>query len=120
MYQFDEENLEAVPITASQLLHSSFRYSDDLVFSGGKEVKSYGKYFQNVNKLFIEKINDKEMEFGLLLGVSSITGKILYECGINGCVNITDGEMYIEQEILIVQRFQQTVRAVEPRTGIEK
>ncbi|CAD1475311.1 unnamed protein product, partial [Heterotrigona itama] len=105
LYQFDEENLEAVPITTSQLLHSSFHYSDDLVFSGGKEVKSY---------------DNKEMEFELLLGVSSATGKILYECGINNCVNITDEEMYIKQEILIVQRFQQTVRAVEPRTGIEK
>lgn len=94
LYQFDEENLEEVPISASQLLHSSFRYSDDLVFSGGRERKSYG--------------------------VSSITGKILYECGISGCINITDGETYIEQEILIVQRFQQTVRAIEPRTGLEK
>lgn len=52
--------------------------------------------------------------------MSSITGKILYECGISGCINITNGETYIEQEILIVQRFQQTVRAIEPRTGIEK
>ncbi|OAD62097.1 Eukaryotic translation initiation factor 2-alpha kinase 3 [Eufriesea mexicana] len=87
LYQFDEENLEAVPISASQLLHSSFRYSNNLVFSGG---------------------------------ISSITGEILYECGINNCVNITNGEAYIEQEVLIVQRFQQTVRAVEPLTGIER
>lgn len=94
LYQFDEESLEAVPVSASQLLHSSFRYSDDLIFSGGREVKSYG--------------------------VSSITGKILYECGISGCINITDGETYIKQEVIIVQRFQQTVRAVEPRTGIER
>ncbi|XP_076169854.1 eukaryotic translation initiation factor 2-alpha kinase isoform X2 [Ptiloglossa arizonensis] len=94
LYKFDGENLETVPISATQLLHSSFRYSDDLVFSGGKEVKSYG--------------------------VSSTTGKILYECGINGCTNNTKGESYIEQNVLIVQRFQQTVRAVEPRTGIER
>lgn len=59
-------------------------------------------------------------KFFITLGVSSITGKILYECGISGCINITDGETYIDQEILIVQRFQQTVRAIEPRTGIEK
>lgn len=30
------------------------------------------------------------------------------------------GEGYIEQEVLIVQRYQQTVRAVEPHTGIER
>ncbi|XP_012284008.1 eukaryotic translation initiation factor 2-alpha kinase [Orussus abietinus] len=94
LYKFDGENLESIPVSAEQLLHSSFRYSDDLVFSGGKETRSYG--------------------------VSSITGKILYECNINGCVNITKSEGYVDQEVLIVQRFQQTVRAVEPRTGIER
>ncbi|XP_017892549.1 eukaryotic translation initiation factor 2-alpha kinase [Ceratina calcarata] len=94
LYKFDGDNLEAVPVSASQLLQSSFRYSDDLVFSGGREVKSYA--------------------------VSSTTGKILYECGINGCINTTDGETYIQQEVLIIQRFQQTVRAVEPHTGIER
>lgn len=94
LYKFDGENLEAIPVSANQLLHSSFRYSDDLVFSGGKEVKSYG--------------------------ISSTTGKILYECGINGCTNNTAKESYVEQEVLIVQRFQQTVRAVEPQSGIER
>lgn len=43
LYKFDGENLEAIPVSTDQLLHSSFRYSDDLVFSGGKETKSYGK-----------------------------------------------------------------------------
>lgn len=94
LYKFDGDNLEVVPVSASQLLQSSFRYSDDLVFSGGREVKSYG--------------------------VSTATGKILYECGIDGCTNTTDGETYIQQEVLIIQRFQQTVRAVEPHTGIER
>ncbi|XP_043248354.1 eukaryotic translation initiation factor 2-alpha kinase isoform X2 [Colletes gigas] len=93
LYKFDGENLESIPISAVQLLHSSFRYSEDLVFSGGREVNSYG--------------------------VSSATGKVLYECGINGCTN-TNGDSYIEQDVLIVRRYQQTVRAVEPRTGIER
>nr|XP_012137915.1 PREDICTED: eukaryotic translation initiation factor 2-alpha kinase isoform X1 [Megachile rotundata]XP_012137916.1 PREDICTED: eukaryotic translation initiation factor 2-alpha kinase isoform X1 [Megachile rotundata] len=94
LYKFDGENLEAIPVSANQLLHSSFRYSDDLVFSGGREVKSYG--------------------------ISSTTGKILYECGISGCTNNTEKESYVEQEVLVVQRFQQTVRAVEPQSGIER
>ncbi|KAG7189624.1 hypothetical protein KM043_017306 [Ampulex compressa] len=94
LYKFDGENVEVVPVTAQQLLHSSFRYSDDLLFSGGKETRSYG--------------------------VSSATGKILYECGISGCLNNTNGDGYIEREVLIVQRLQQTIRAVEPRTGIER
>ncbi|XP_076286398.1 eukaryotic translation initiation factor 2-alpha kinase isoform X1 [Lasioglossum baleicum] len=94
LYKLDKENLEAIPVSPTQLIQSSFRYSDDLVLSGGSEVKSYG--------------------------VSSTTGKILYECGINGCTNNTGGKSYIEQDVLIVQRFQQTVRAVEPRTGHER
>lgn len=44
LYKFDGENLETVPITTDQLLHSSYRYSNDLVFSGAKEVYSYGKF----------------------------------------------------------------------------
>ncbi|CAK9803135.1 Eukaryotic translation initiation factor 2-alpha kinase [Anthophora plagiata] len=94
LYKFDGKYLEALPVSASQLLHSSYRFSNDIVFSGGREVISYG--------------------------VSSTTGKILYECGISGCTNVTEGETYIEQEVLVVQRYQQTVRAVEPRTGIER
>ncbi|XP_076374643.1 eukaryotic translation initiation factor 2-alpha kinase [Megalopta genalis] len=94
LYKLDEEYLEAVPVSAAQLIQSSYRYSDDLVLSGGREVKSYG--------------------------VSSTTGNILYECGINGCTNNTGEGSYIEQDVLVVQRFQQTVRAVEPRTGYER
>lgn len=54
------------------------------------------------------------------LGVSSLTGEILYECSIHGCNNKTGSDRYVEQDVLIVQRFQQTVRAIEPRTGAER
>ncbi|KAK0161627.1 hypothetical protein PV327_010080 [Microctonus hyperodae] len=95
LYKFDGENIESMPVTTDQLLRSSYRYSDDLVFSGGKETRSYG--------------------------VSSKTGKIIYQCNINGCTNMTDGDSYInQQDILIIKRYQQTVRAVEPRTGQER
>ncbi|XP_046487406.1 eukaryotic translation initiation factor 2-alpha kinase isoform X3 [Neodiprion pinetum] len=94
LYKFDGENVEAVPINSDNLLQTSYRYTDDLVFSGGKETRSYG--------------------------VSSLTGQILYECNINGCTNKTDGNDQIDQEVLIIQRFQKTVRAIEPRTGHER
>lgn len=55
-----------------------------------------------------------------LTGVAINTGKILYECNINECMNHTDRESHMGQEILIIQRLQQTVRAVEPRTGVER
>ncbi|XP_046624272.1 eukaryotic translation initiation factor 2-alpha kinase isoform X2 [Neodiprion virginianus] len=94
LYKFDGENVEAVPINSDNLLQTSYRYTDDLVFSGGKETQSYG--------------------------VSSLTGQVLYECDINGCTNKTDGNAQIDQEVLIIQRFQKTVRAIEPRTGHER
>lgn len=55
-----------------------------------------------------------------MTGVSASTGAILYKCGVSGCKNDTSHEEHLEQDVLIVQRFQQTVRAVEARTGVEK
>ncbi|KAI4487625.1 hypothetical protein M0802_011981 [Mischocyttarus mexicanus] len=93
LYKFDGENLEKLPVKTEQLLSSSFRYSEDIVFSGGKETRSYG--------------------------VLSKTGQIIYECNVSGCYNNTT-DNYIDQEILVIQHLQNTVRAVEPHSGQEK
>ncbi|XP_033222312.1 eukaryotic translation initiation factor 2-alpha kinase isoform X2 [Belonocnema kinseyi] len=93
LYKFDGENLEAVPLSTEQLLKSSFRYSD-LVFSGSLETRTYG--------------------------VSVSTGKVLYECNQHDCKNTTEGESYVEPEVLVIQRYQQTVRAAESRSGYER
>jgi translation initiation factor 2-alpha kinase 3 len=34
LYKFNGDDIEPIPITAENLLKSSFRYSDDLVISG--------------------------------------------------------------------------------------
>ncbi|XP_011506315.1 PREDICTED: eukaryotic translation initiation factor 2-alpha kinase [Ceratosolen solmsi marchali] len=94
LYKFDGETLEAIPVSVDQLLQSSFRYSDDLIFSGGKETKIYG--------------------------VATSTGKILYECKTSSCSNATSADIALEEDVLIVRRHQHTVRAGEPRTGIER
>jgi len=44
LYKFDGENLEALPISADRLLQLPLLFSDDLVFSGAKELYSYGKF----------------------------------------------------------------------------
>lgn len=54
-----------------------------------------------------------------VIGVLASTGKVLYECNINECMNNTN-EKYLEHEVLIVKRFQQTVRAIQALTGIER
>ncbi|EDW34278.1 GL22166 [Drosophila persimilis] len=130
IYKFDGDSIDPIPITAEHLLSSSAKFSDDLVISGGKETRTYG--------------------------VSARTGQLLYECSINGCVNVTaegraindtiedvkeeplsddaadDDDHIIDEagyivahnplldDVIVVRRQTQTVRAVESRTGIER
>lgn len=51
-------------------------------------------------------------------GVDRETGRLLYECVMSGCDNYTGLES--TGDIVLVQRLTQTVRAVEPRTGLER
>lgn len=123
IYKFDGESIDPIPITTDNLLSSSAKFSDDLVISGGKETRTYG--------------------------VSARTGKMLYECSMHGCTNSTELEgnatVTIEDDeesndddeehssprymaehdplvddVIVVRRQTQTVRAVETRTGIER
>ncbi|KAF4521545.1 hypothetical protein B566_EDAN009513 [Ephemera danica] len=89
IYKFDGESLEAVPVNAEQLLKNSFRYSDDLVIS---DTRTYG--------------------------VDAMSGRVLYECTMRGCDNLTNGMS--NGHILLVKRDSQTIRAIEPRTGTER
>lgn len=116
IYKFDGKTIDAIPITAEELLKSSYKFSDDTVISGGKETRSYG--------------------------VSSRTGEVIYECSMEGCKNrtelhsakssetedtIKEEETFIDElynplldDIIVVRRQTQTVRAIEPRTGTER
>lgn len=54
-------------------------------------------------------------------GVDMNTGQLLYECDMAQCNNITSNSFTsIEGNVLILQRQTQTVRASEPRSGIER
>ncbi|XP_053697570.1 eukaryotic translation initiation factor 2-alpha kinase-like [Sabethes cyaneus] len=110
LYKFDGETVEPIPFSAEDLLKSSFKFSDDLVISGGKETRSYG--------------------------ISSRTGQIIYECTMSGCRNSTEimqddagknGPMEevlphdpLQDDVVVIRRQTQTVRAVESRTGNER
>lgn len=115
LYKFDGDSIEQIPVTADHLLSSSYKFSEDLVISGGKETRSYG--------------------------VSTRTGRIVYECSMAGCRNHTelaDAAVHgpprrsadqtiddrehdpLTDDIVVVRRETQTVRAVEPRTGGER
>ncbi|XP_062561727.1 eukaryotic translation initiation factor 2-alpha kinase-like [Armigeres subalbatus] len=113
LYKFDGDTIEPIPFSAEDLLKSSFKFSEDLVISGGRETRSYG--------------------------VSTRTGQVIYECTMRGCRNATEimednvkngppreGTEAILQhdplqdDVVVIRRQTQTVRAVESRTGSER
>ncbi|KAM6201727.1 eukaryotic translation initiation factor 2-alpha kinase 3 [Rhynchocyon petersi] len=89
----DRESMETVPFTVESLLESSFKYGDDVVLAGGKSFTTYG--------------------------LSACNGKVRYICSALGCRRWDTDEME-QEDILLLQRTQKTVRAVGPRSGNEK
>ncbi|XP_006899011.1 PREDICTED: eukaryotic translation initiation factor 2-alpha kinase 3 [Elephantulus edwardii] len=89
----DRESMETVPFTVESLLESSFKYGDDIVLAGGKSFTTYG--------------------------LSAYSGKVRYICSALGCRRWDNDEME-QEDILLLQRTQKTVRAVGPRSGNEK
>lgn len=51
-------------------------------------------------------------------GVAVKSGKFVYECSMDGCTNTT--ENLTPDDIIVIQRHTQTVRAIEARTGTER
>uniref|UniRef100_UPI00398F1277 eukaryotic translation initiation factor 2-alpha kinase 3 isoform X1 n=2 Tax=Pristiophorus japonicus TaxID=55135 RepID=UPI00398F1277 len=90
----DRESMEAVPFTVESLLESSYRLGDDVVLVGGKSRTSYG--------------------------LDAYTGKIRYACSAGGCRRWDEETTEQDSDILLLQRTQKTVRAVGPRSGVEK
>lgn len=93
LYKFNGETVEPLPLTADFLLKSSFKLGDDMVITGGKEARTYG--------------------------INVHTGQVRYVCTMSGC-NQTQDDDYSTEDVLVVKRNTQTVRAIEPRTGREK
>ncbi|XP_059544363.1 eukaryotic translation initiation factor 2-alpha kinase 3 isoform X4 [Myotis daubentonii] len=89
----DRESMETVPFTVESLLESSYKFGDDVVLVGGKSLTTYG--------------------------LSACTGKVRYICSALGCRRWDNDEME-QEDILLLQRTQKTVRAVGPRSGNEK
>lgn len=90
LYKFDGSTIDPIPLSAEDLLKSSFLYANDLVVAGGIEVRTYGVGFR--------------------------TGTVFYECNTLKCFNNDNND----DDVLIIERSTRTVRAIEPVTGIEK
>ncbi|XP_043935218.1 eukaryotic translation initiation factor 2-alpha kinase 3 [Protopterus annectens] len=91
----DRESMEAVPFTVESLLESSYKFGEDLVLVGGKSLTTYG--------------------------LNAFSGKLRYVCSAVGCRRWNnDDSDEMQEDVLLLQRTQKTVRAVGPRTGNEK
>ena len=53
-------------------------------------------------------------------GIDLKTGRVIYECSLQGCTRDPQEPDDQMEDVLVIQRESQTVRAVEPRTGSEK
>ncbi|XP_076460361.1 eukaryotic translation initiation factor 2-alpha kinase 3-like [Babylonia areolata] len=93
LYEFDGEDIKAIPMTAESLLSSSVRLTDNCVMVGGKEVGSYG--------------------------VDVLTGQVSYQCTSNGCQDTAEAANS-GGDMLLITRNLQTVRAVDVNSGSEK
>ncbi|XP_036981398.1 eukaryotic translation initiation factor 2-alpha kinase 3 [Acanthopagrus latus] len=89
----DRESMEAVPFSVESLLESSYRIGEDTVLVGGKSLTTYG--------------------------LGAYTGKLRYICSAVGCSRWGEDELESE-DVLLLQRTQKTVRAIRPRSGMEK
>nr|XP_046268290.1 eukaryotic translation initiation factor 2-alpha kinase 3 isoform X2 [Scatophagus argus] len=89
----DRESMEAVPFSVESLLESSYRIGEDTVLVGGKSLTTYG--------------------------LGAYSGKLRYICSAVGCSRWGDDELESE-DVLLLQRTQKTVRAIRPRSGMEK
>lgn len=89
----DRESMEAVPFSVESLLDSSYRIGEDTVLVGGKSLTTYG--------------------------LGAYSGKLRYICSAVGCSRWGEEELEAE-DVLLLQRTQKTVRAIRPRSGMEK
>ncbi|XP_042890006.1 eukaryotic translation initiation factor 2-alpha kinase 3-like isoform X2 [Penaeus japonicus] len=92
IYRFDGDGVEALPVTAETLLHSSFKFNTDTVFTGGKSTEIWG--------------------------MSANTGHLLYVCNTAGCNRQQTASKPIH--VLVVRRVTQIVRAIDPQSGEER
>lgn len=130
IYKFDGESIDPIPITTDNLLSSSAKFSDDLVISGGKETRTYGVSARTGQMLYECSMNgcvnstDAEMNTNATKTVDE-DDEIIVEDEDNDS-DENNGNFYIREhdplidDLIVVRRQTQTVRAVETRTGVER
>lgn len=95
LYQVNGDKVEPIPFTADTLLGSFYKLPDGSILVGGKEATS--------------------------CEINPYSGKVRYVCSADGCQLMEAGEGHVQgSDVLILKRTQQTIRAVDQRTGAER
>lgn len=95
LYQVNGDKVEPIPFTADTLLGSFYKLPDGSILVGGKEATS--------------------------CGINPHSGKVRYVCSADGCQLTETGEHHVqESDVLVLKRTQQTIRAVDQRSGAER
>jgi len=126
IYKFDGDSIDPIPITAEHLLSSSAKFSDDLVISGGKETRSYGVSVRTGQLLYECSLNGCVNSTEEGLAIDDTIREPDEEDQLEDGEQLRDEAGYIVRhdplldDVIIVRRQTQTVRAVESRTGVER
>ncbi|KAL9983076.1 hypothetical protein ACROYT_G005205 [Oculina patagonica] len=95
LYQVNGDKVEPIPFSADTLLGSFFKLPDGSILVGGKEATT--------------------------CGLNPYSGKLRYICSADGCQLTEPDEHHVQDsDVLVLKRTQQTIRAVDQRTGVER
>lgn len=131
IYKFDGESIDPIPITTDNLLSSSAKFSDDLVISGGKETRTYGVSARTGQTLYecsmhgCVNATDNELNRNATKTVEE-DDDVIIEDGDNEKDDINGNNGYMREhdplidDVIVIRRQTQTVRAIETRTGAER
>ncbi|KAK2572279.1 Eukaryotic translation initiation factor 2-alpha kinase [Acropora cervicornis] len=88
-------SIQPIPFTAESLLGSFYKLPDGSILVGGKEATA--------------------------CGINPLSGTVHYVCSADGCHLAKPEESIInDDQVLVLKRIQQTIRAVDQRTGVER
>ncbi|XP_013108185.2 eukaryotic translation initiation factor 2-alpha kinase [Stomoxys calcitrans] len=126
IYKFDGQSIDPIPITTDNLLSSSSKFSDDLVISGGKETRTYGvsaRTGQMIYECSMDGcVNATEPEPNVMAPIEDGDDPLENEneTQFQRTPNYMDEHDPLVDDVIVVRRLTQTVRAIETRTGTER
>ncbi|XP_065827962.1 eukaryotic translation initiation factor 2-alpha kinase 3-like [Oscarella lobularis] len=91
IFHWEGDRLKPIPVSAETLLSAPFQFSNESTLVGSRQVES--------------------------TGIDPRSGKVLYRCSADGC---TDDMTSDDDDVLVANRIQQTVRCIDPRKGLER